>query len=146
MTALAELSPEAPRRARLVRLLEVDVKSVLLVDDEFALTDTLKEFLEYEGYAVECAGNGKEALEVMDRQAPDLVVSDMMMPIMDGYRLLHAMRARPALKSIPVLLTSAISRTTVLSRDAVLEFSGFLQKPVKLKEFLALVVKLIGPA
>jgi len=121
------------------------VKTILLVDDEFALTDTLKEFLEDEGYSAECAGNGKEALESMAKHPPDLVVSDMMMPIMDGYSMLHAIRATPALKAIPVVLTSSVSRQVVLSRDALLEFAGFLRKPFKLDEFLGLVVKLIGP-
>jgi CheY-like chemotaxis protein len=121
------------------------VKSVLLVDDEFALTDTLKEFLEDEGYSVECAGNGREALEAMERRVPDLVVSDMMMPLMDGYALLREMRSRSNLKAVPVLLTSSVTRRIVLSRDALLEFSGFLQKPFKLNTFLGLVRKLTSP-
>jgi CheY-like chemotaxis protein len=121
------------------------VKTILLVDDEFALTDTLKEFLEDEGYAAECAGNGKEALAIMAKHPPDLVVSDMMMPIMDGYSMLRTMRATPALKSIPVILTSSVRRRVALSRDALPEVSGFLHKPFKLDEFLGLVVKLIGP-
>ena len=122
------------------------MKTVLIVDDEFALTDTLKELLEDEGYSAEGAGDGKEALEIMGKHPPDLVVADMMMPIMDGCALLHAMRASPALKSIPVILMSTVRRQVVLSRDALLEFSGFLHKPFKLNEFLALVVKLIGPS
>jgi CheY-like chemotaxis protein len=121
------------------------VKTILLVDDEFALSETLKEFLEDEGHAAYCAGNGKEALEIMAKHPPDLVVSDMMMPIMDGYSMLQVMRATPALKSIPVILTSSARQRVVLSRDALLEFSGFLHKPFKLNEFLGLVVKLIGP-
>ena len=120
------------------------MKTILLVDDEFGLSETLKEFLEDAGYAAECAGNGKVALEMMAKQPPDLVVSDMMMPIMDGYSMLQTMRAVPALKSIPVILTSAARQRVVLSRDALLEFSGFLHKPFKLNEFLGLVVKLIG--
>jgi CheY-like chemotaxis protein len=121
------------------------VKNVLLVDDEFDLVETIKDFLEDEGYAVECASNGKEALECMSGKLPDLVVSDMMMPIMDGYSMLHAMRASPALKSIPVILTSSARKQVVLSRDALLEFSGFLRKPYRLNELLDLVVKLMGP-
>jgi CheY-like chemotaxis protein len=123
----------------------VKTKTILLVDDEFALTETLKEFLEDEGYSAETAGNGKEALELMANHPPDLVVSDMMMPIMDGPSMLHAMRASPVLKSIPVILTSAVRQRIVLAHAGVSEFSGFLHKPFKLTEFLDLVVKLIGP-
>jgi CheY-like chemotaxis protein len=121
------------------------VKTVLIVDDEFALSDTLKEFLEDEGYSAESVGDGKDALESMAKNRPDLVISDMMMPAMDGCALLHAMRNSPALKSIPVLLMSSVRRQTVMSRAALLEFSGFLHKPFKLDAFLDQVVELIGP-
>jgi CheY-like chemotaxis protein len=122
------------------------VKTVLLVDDEFALTDTLKEFLEQEGYLVECACNGKEALESMTERCPDLVVSDLMMPLVDGKALLRAIRDTPDFKSIPVVLTSAARRQIVLPAEENLpEFSAFLRKPFQLDEFLGLVTKLIGP-
>ena len=122
------------------------MKKVHLVDDEFALTDTLKEFLESEGYAVECFGNGKEAYEAMLQSPPDLVVSDIMMPLMDGKALLRAMRANPSLKAIPVILASSVRRQVALPDSADLpEFSAFLRKPFWLEEFLSLVVRLIGP-
>ena len=121
------------------------MKKILLVDDEFALADTLKEFLEQEGYLVEYAGNGKEALEALAQSQPDLVISDMMMPIMDGKALLKAMRDDPNLKSIPVVLASAALRQIVLPADERLPaFSAFLRKPLQLDEFLSLVVELIG--
>ena len=114
------------------------MKKVLLADDEFALSDTLKEFLELEGYAVQCAGNGKEALEMMLETPPDLVVSDLMMPIMDGKALLRAMRASPVLKATPVVLASSARRQVALpAGDDLPEFSAFLRKPFSLDEFLA---------
>jgi CheY-like chemotaxis protein len=124
----------------------LSVKQILLVDDEFALADTLKEFLEQEGYLVECAGNGKEALEAMAKSRPDLVVSDIMMPIMDGKALLTALREDAGLKSIPVVLASAARRQIVLpANETVPAFSAFLRKPFQLDEFLSVVVDLIGP-
>jgi CheY-like chemotaxis protein len=124
----------------------LSVKKILLVDDEFALADTLKEFLEQEGYLVEYAGNGREALEAMAKGRPDLVVSDMMMPLMDGKALLTAMRNDPSLNAIPVVLASAARRQIVLPANEELpKFSGFLRKPFQLDEFLTAVVDLVGP-
>ncbi len=123
------------------------MKNVLLADDEFALSDTLKEFLEFEGYAVRSATNGKEALAMMLESPPDLVFSDLMMPIMDGKALLQAIRANPALKEIPVVLASAARRQVVLPPGEDLpKFSAFLRKPFSLDEFLRLIVQLIGPS
>ena len=122
------------------------MKTILLVDDEFALSDTLKDFLEGEGYAVETAGNGKEGLERMVAHRPDLIVSDLMMPIMDGKTMLRAMRDDPALRSLPVILSSSARRQVAIpASEGLPEFSEFLRKPLDLDVFLELIVKLIGP-
>ena len=123
------------------------MKKILLADDEFALSETLKEFLELEGYAVRCAANGKEAFEMMLESLPDLVVSDLMMPIMDGKALLRAIRTSPLLKATPVILASSARRQVALPAGEDLPaFSAFLRKPFSLDEFLGLVVELIGPS
>ncbi len=120
------------------------MKTVLLVDDEFALSDTLKDFLEGEGYLVECASNGKDALEIMSTKVPDLVVTDLMMPIMDGKAVIRAMQENHALKSIPVILTSGARRQIALPPgEDTPPYSAFLRKPFQLDRFLNLVSSLI---
>src|SRR3569832_1174337 len=68
--------------------------SVLVVDDEAAIRDSLHMILEYEGYRVEEAGNGSQALSKVAERAPDAVVLDIKMPEMDGLELLKALRER----------------------------------------------------
>ena len=78
---------------------------VLVVDDEAAIRDSLHMILEYEGYRVEEAGNGSQALSKVAERAPDAIVLDIKMPEMDGLELLKALRERGY--EMPVLMISA---------------------------------------
>jgi len=122
------------------------MKTLLIVDDEFALVETLKDFLEYEGYRVETACNGHEALAEIRRSRPDLVLTDLMMPVMGGKELLVAMREDPELAAVPVILMSAARRQIAIpAAEELPVFSAFLRKPFLLKPLLELVVAEIGP-
>jgi|YNPBryBLVA2012_1023415.scaffolds.fasta_scaffold00766_5 CheY-like chemotaxis protein len=70
-------------------------KLVLVVEDQRLLRLAIRDTLELEGYEVVTAGDGIEALEVMEKRGPDLIIADIMMPRMDGYAFYEAVRARP---------------------------------------------------
>ena len=80
---------------------------VLLVDDDPDKTELLKLALTMEGYEVQTAVDGKEALSVIESFQPDLIVSDVMMPEMDGYELARRIRENPLTRYIPIILQSA---------------------------------------
>ena len=80
---------------------------VLLVDDDRCLLDALCALLAEEGFDVTVAGNGREALERLPTCAPDVVVTDVMMPVMDGQQLLRSLREQPSTRELPVILMSA---------------------------------------
>jgi CheY-like chemotaxis protein len=123
------------------------MKALLIVDDEFALVETLKDFLEDAGYRVETAGNGQEGLEVMKRSRPDLVLTDLMMPVMSGKEMISAMRSDPQLESIPVILMSAARRQIAMTPgEEFPAFSLFLRKPFLLQALTDALIKLIGRA
>jgi len=86
------------------------MKSILLVDDEFGIVETLKELLESEGFKVSCASNGKDALARLATERPDLAVVDVMMPVMNGIEMLRAMRSNQQQRHVPVLLMSAVPK------------------------------------
>ncbi|HEX4352883.1 MAG TPA: response regulator [Kofleriaceae bacterium] len=122
------------------------MKTILVVDDEFALVDTLKDFLEAVGYRVDVAHNGAEALEAIALSRPDLVITDLMMPIMGGKELLATIRADPALAAIPAILVSAARRQVAIPAGAEFpSFSKFLRKPFTLKPLMDAIAELIGP-
>jgi CheY-like chemotaxis protein len=84
------------------------METVLVVDDEEGILSAITDLLELEGYHVLAAGNGREALERMVATRPDLVLTDWMMPVVDGLQLIEQMEATPGLRAIPVILMSAV--------------------------------------
>ncbi len=115
---------------------------ILVVDDEVLIALLASEVLTDAGYRVVVAHDGRAALEILRREPPAAVVTDYMMPRLDGLGLALAMRADPALRPVPVVLTSAVAGD-VLERHPGLFFS-FLQKPYDLARLLAAVSDAVG--
>ncbi|MCF6402763.1 response regulator [Chitinophaga filiformis] len=102
---------------------------ILLIEDKAGLLDTLKSLLELHDYSVITARNGEEGIAMAIRHLPDLVISDIYMPVVSGYALLDQFREHPLLHKIPVLITSAKKEddeiTTAMQKGA----AGYLIKP-----------------
>jgi CheY-like chemotaxis protein len=81
----------------------------LVVDDSMLIRHTVCRFLEERGFAVESASNGRDALQVLDRISPNLIITDMQMPIMGGSELITAVKARPETASIPIVIVAGRS-------------------------------------
>lgn len=119
------------------------MKTVFVVDDEFDLTATLRAILEGEGYRAETCANGKEALRRLEAGPPDLVIMDVMMPLLSGLEVLRAMRLLPGLASVPVVLMSCAPPAV---RQEDYGWQALLRKPFTLPALLATVEGLIGKA
>ena len=78
----------------------------LVVDDSMLIRHTVCRFLEERGFTVESATNGLEALEAVKRVRPDIIITDIQMPKMDGSELITAMKKEPALASIPIVIVA----------------------------------------
>ncbi len=83
------------------------MKQILIVDDEKHICELYRSELEEDGYSVKIAGDGKEALSIVDSESPDLIVLDIQMPGMDGIETLEKILGRD--KGIPVILNTAYS-------------------------------------
>ena len=81
----------------------------LVVDDSMLIRHTVCRFLQERGFAVESASNGRDALLVMDRIRPGLIITDMQMPIMDGSEFITALKARPETAAIPIVIVAGRS-------------------------------------
>lgn len=112
---------------------------ILLVDDEFDVLSAYTMLFEYHGFRVRTANNGAEALAAAALEAPDIVLSDFMMPVMNGARLCAAWRADPALAAIPFILTSA-----GLLKDTGLPCDSFFKKPVRFEVLLEEIRRLLA--
>jgi CheY-like chemotaxis protein len=78
----------------------------LVVDDSMLIRYTVCRFLEERGFTVESATNGAEALETLDRVKPDLIVTDMQMPLMSGSELITAVKSRPETSGVPIIIVA----------------------------------------
>jgi CheY-like chemotaxis protein len=78
----------------------------LVVDDSMLIRHTVCRFLEERGFAVESATNGQEALEVLKRVRPDIIITDIQMPKMNGSELITAVKKQPALAGIPIVIVA----------------------------------------
>ena len=118
------------------------MRRILVVDDEPPLLDLLGDVLWDAGYTVITASDGKAALQTVTREAPHLVLMDVMMPGLNGRETARAMRAEANGAAIPIVLMSAA--VTLAPLDAGV--SGFVPKPFDLDELLDLIARLLaGP-
>ena len=118
-------------------------QSVLIVDDEFGLADIIADLLTDAGYDVALAINGKLGLASLAARPADIVLTDLMMPVMDGPEMIRRMRADPSLAAIPTILMTALPEAIPIG-DAALH-DAVLVKPFSLKELLAALHRLLPP-
>ena len=117
---------------------------LLIVEDDPDIRALLDTTLRFKGYDVVTAHNGREALEIIQKEHPTLVIVDIMMPHLDGFGLVHRMRIDPETRSLPVVFITA---TYVAAEDR--EFAlrigvtRFIQKPVDIDKFLGMVDELL---
>lgn len=116
--------------------------TILVVDDEPLIAVALEAALEDAGYEVVTAANGRQGLECLAEAQADLVLLDMMMPVMNGPAMLAAMVADPALAGIPVIILSSLPEATIRNRiDAV---TAILRKPYTIHQVLGEIAKALG--
>ena len=142
--------PDIIRRFRIVNVYDIKnlevrkmpkIRSVLVVDDSHTTRHIEKIILEAENYAVSTAVDGIDALEKMKQHTFDLVVTDVKMPRMDGFVLLHNMRHKEELKNIPVIMVSSVFEDDTLEKAKNLGAQGYIVKSDFERESLTAKVK-----
>ena len=117
--------------------------TILVVDDEYLIADILSFALEDEGFMVVTASNGRKGLEVLERERPDLIITDFMMPVMDGLEFATAVRALPSANQLPIILMSGAQAHIGMPRSDL--FNVVLAKPFNIDLIVAEVRKLLPP-
>ena len=116
-------------------------QKVLVVDDEFEIRDVLSRFLTEEGYEIILASNGEEALELVERENPQVVLLDMLMPGIDGIETCKRLKENEKTRFIPVIMATALWDTLSEAIDAGAE--DFVTKPFNLTELSHRVVSIL---
>jgi len=109
---------------------------ILVVDDEPNIVQTLQDRLEMNEYEVFTAGNGREGLEKFKEQRPDVILLDVIMPIMDGHEMLEALRKQPDGQGVSVIMLTARSQSQDIARANICGIDDYIVKPFDLSELL----------
>jgi CheY-like chemotaxis protein len=115
------------------------MKTVLLAEDEEELADLLSGFLRDSGYKVVCAANGKQALAALEVARPDVVLCDIVMPVLDGLSFCSRLAEHPLYKHLPVVLMTALAEHLNLTGYP---HAALLRKPFDIDQLLLTIARL----
>ena len=118
-------------------------KVILLVEDTPMLAAEITELLRMQDYDVVNAYNGVEGLKLLDTVRPDLIITDVLMPQMDGFEMLKRVKGKPALKEIPTVVLTAKTGPEIEEPAAAIGVSSVLRKPCRATALLEAVKALI---
>ena len=119
-------------------------KYVLIVDDEPNIVLSLEFLMKKEGYEVQSASNGEEAMQAIGEKTPDLILLDVMMPRKDGYEVCQELRANPAWEDIKIIMLTAKGRNVEREKGLALGADDYITKPFATQEIVKKVKSLLG--
>jgi CheY-like chemotaxis protein len=127
-----------PRSESPIEQTPESVSTVLVIDDDPNVRDLMRRFLGKEGFQVETASGGEEGLQVAKELQPDVITLDALMPGMDGWSVLTALKADPGLADIPVIMLTIVDDK---NRGYALGASDYMNKPIDRDRLLAILQK-----
>jgi DNA-binding response OmpR family regulator len=122
----------------------VSKKKILVADDEPNIVTALEFLLTRGGYEVQVARNGEEALRLIERDPPDLVLLDVMMPLRSGYEVCERIRSRAEWRAVKIVMLSAKGRDAEVSRGLGIGADLYITKPFSTRELMRRIGELLG--
>ncbi len=119
-------------------------RTILIVDDTKDLRENLKDSLEIEGFRVLTARNGKDAITILIDTIPHLIITDLVMPVLDGYDLIRAVRKNNLWKDVPIIVYSAVSIPETAAGVVDLGADHFINKPSTIDHLLESIEKILA--
>lgn len=118
-------------------------RTILLIEDKTSLSETLKTLLELHQYKVILAGNGEDGIKLARQKQPDLVISDVYMPVVNGYELLESFKNDSTLSNIPVIMLTAKTEIEEINQAFKKGAAGYVTKPFLFKNLHATIKKVL---
>lgn len=120
------------------------MQKILIIEDEALLRESLVEWLTFEGYTAIDAEDGISGVETALHEQPDVILSDITMPRLNGYGVLSAMRTHPAMTNIPFIFISARAAQEDINEGLALGADAYVTKPFKYTELLQVIQRCIA--
>lgn len=117
--------------------------TILIVENEASNRILIERVLSTRGYHCVSASNGREALNILDHEQVDLILTDLSMPVLDGYRTTQLIRARPALANVPIVAVTAYALNDESEAAMHIGCTEYLTKPFKPRQLLEVVDRLL---
>jgi len=119
-------------------------KEILIVDDEPSIVVPIQFLMEQQGYSVLVAENGEDALDVIYKYKPDLILLDIMLPRIDGYEVCEIVRLNPEYRDIKIIFLTAKGREVEIAKGLALGANAYFTKPFSNTELVAKVKELLN--
>ncbi len=120
------------------------MKTILLIEDKNAIRENIAEFLELEGYRVILANNGKTGLSLAKTVFPDIILSDILMPELDGHEVFAALKKEKQTFRIPFIFVTSSAEKSELQAALDKGVDGYIRKPFELEELLETVERCLA--
>lgn len=120
------------------------MKDILLVEDTLHLGEEIADMLQREGYQVTLVQNAVHALKILNVSRMDLIITDLLMPVMDGFELIEVVRSTTSLRSIPIIVLSAKELHADKMGSGEIGADAFIQKPCKAHELTSTINHLLS--
>ena len=117
--------------------------TILIIENEVSNRILIERVLSTRGYRCISASNGQEALNILDREYVDLILTDLSMPVLDGYRTTQLIRERPALANVPIVAVTAYALSDENEAAMQIGCNEYLTKPFKPRQLLEVVDRLL---
>jgi len=118
-------------------------KEILIVDDEPSIVVPIQFLMEQQGYSVLVAENGEDALDVIYKYKPDLILLDIMLPRIDGYEVCEIVRLNPEYRNVKIIFLTAKGREVEIAKGLALGANAYITKPFSNTELIAKVKELL---
>lgn len=115
------------------------MKKIVIIDDSEEITSSLEDLLQTVGYVPYSTNNATDGLNIIKLEIPDLIILDIMMPVLDGFFVLQEIKSDNSLSDIPIIVITAKTEKDTLTRSMNTGANYFLEKPFSIKELLNII-------